>query len=95
TIMAQRVGVLRDRDGLTAAVATLASLAFAAGPEADPALVGLFVAAAALQREESRGSHARTDFPNHSSAGPRRSRLRLADITRLLDVDDRRVAVGN
>lgn len=94
TIMAQRVGVLRDRDGLTAAVDALASLAFAPGPETDPALVGLFVAAAALQREESRGSHARTDFPNHSSAGPRRSRLRLADITRLLDVDDRNVAVG-
>lgn len=94
TVMAQHVGVLRDRDGLTAAVAALASLAFAAGPEADPALVGLFVAAAALQREESRGSHARIDFPNHSSAGPRRSRLRLADVTRLLDVDDRRIAVG-
>src|SRR5215469_4974575 len=94
TIMAQRVGVLRDRDGLTAAVAALAPLAFAAGPEADPALVGLFIAAAALQRQESRGSHARTDFPNHSSAGAQRSRLRLADVTRLVEVDGRRIAVG-
>ena len=93
-IMAQRVGVLRDRDGLAAAVAAIGSLAFAAGPEADPALVGLFVAAAALQRQESRGSHARTDFPNHSSAGPRRSRLRLADVTRLVEFGDQRVAVG-
>ena len=93
-IMAHRVGVLRDRDGLTAAVAALASLAFAAGPEADPALVGLFVAAAALQREESRGSHARTDFPNHSSAGPRRSQLRLADLARLVEFGDERMAVG-
>lgn len=92
-IMARRVGVLRDRDGLAAAVAALASLAFAAGPEADPALIGLFVAAAALQRQESRGSHARTDFPNHSSAGPRRSRLRLADLTCLADFADQRVAI--
>src|SRR5579872_6543442 len=93
TIMAQRVGVLRDRDGLAAAVAALASLAFAAGPEADPALVGLLVAAAALQREESRGSHARTDFPNHSSADPRRSRLCLADVIRLVEFGNQRVAV--
>lgn len=94
TIMAQWVGVLRDHDGLTAAVDALASLAFAAGAEADPALVGLFIAAAALQREESRGSHSRTDFPKHSSAGPRRSRLRIADLTRLVETDGFRVAVG-
>jgi len=94
TIMEQRVGVLRDRDGLTAAVDALASLAFATGPEADAALVGLFVAAAALQREETRGSHARTDFPNHSSEAPRRSRLRLADLMRLIEADGLRVAVG-
>ena len=94
-IMARQVGVLRDRDGLAAAVAALVSLAFAAGPEAEPALVGLFVAAAALQRQESRGSHARTDFPQHSSAGARRSRLRLADVMRLVEVDGRRVAVGD
>lgn len=93
-IMAQQVGVLRDRDGLTAAVATLASLAFAAGPESDPALVGLFVAAAALQRQESRGSHARTDFPKHSATGARRSLLRLADVTRLVEFGDERIAVG-
>ena len=86
--------MLRDRDGLTAAIATLASVAFAAGREADPTLVGLFVAAAALQRQESRGSHARTDFPNHSSAGPRRSRLRLADVMRLVEFGDQRVAIG-
>ncbi|MGH7000185.1 MAG: hypothetical protein ACREEA_01610, partial [Stellaceae bacterium] len=94
TIMARHVGVLRDRDGLTTAIAALAPLAFAAGPQADPALVGLFVAAAALQREESRGSHARTDFPTHSSAGAHRSRLRLADVPRLVEFGHERIAVG-
>ena len=93
-IMAQQVGVLRDRDGLNAALEALAPLAFGIGAEADPALVGLFVAAAALQREETRGSHARTDFPAHSSAGARRSLLRLADVKRMLDVDEKRAAVG-
>ena len=93
-IMAHHVGVLRDRDGLNAALEALAPLAFGIGAEADPALVGLFVAVAALQREESRGSHARTDFPAHSFAGARRSQLRLVDVKSLLDVEDKRVAVG-
>ncbi|HYL33945.1 MAG TPA: L-aspartate oxidase [Stellaceae bacterium] len=93
-IMAQRVGVLRNHDGLDAALEALAPLAFGVGAAADPALVGLFVAAAALQRRESRGSHARTDFRARSSAGARRSLLRLADVKRLLDIEDKRVAVG-
>lgn len=93
-IMAQHVGVLRDRDGLNAALDALTPLAFGTDAEADPALVGLFVAAAALQRQESRGSHSRTDFPAHSSAGTRRSLLRLADLKCMLDVDDKRVAIG-
>lgn len=92
--MAQHVGVLRDRDGLNAALDALTPLAFGTDAEADPALVGLFVAAAALQRQESRGSHSRTDFPAHSSAGTRRSLLRLADLKCMLDVDDKRVAIG-
>ena len=58
----QGAGVLRDREGLCEVIDRLAPLA-AAGPAADPALVALFIARGALQREESRGGHTRTDFP--------------------------------
>ncbi len=91
-IMAENVGVSRDRDGLRTAIGVLAEFAFDAGPAADPALVGLFVAVAALQREESRGSHYRSDFPRPSSASARRSFLRLADLQHAaLAMVDRRV----
>ena len=42
----------------------------------DPAIVGLMIAVAALQREENRGAHFRTDFPQRDSTA-RRSLLRL------------------
>ena len=74
-IMSRYVGVLRTRDGLRTAIETLRSLAFHDHPAADPALVGLMIATAALLREESRGGHWRTDFPH---AAPSDRHLRLA-----------------
>jgi L-aspartate oxidase len=75
-IVSQHLGVLRDRDGLHAAVEALRPLAFDdALPAADPALVGLMMATAALLREESRGGHSRTDFPQPA---PSARHLRLA-----------------
>ncbi|MGE3624541.1 MAG: hypothetical protein AB7H77_11825, partial [Bdellovibrionales bacterium] len=58
-IMSAHAGVLRDEKGLDQAVAELAPLA----GSGDMGLVALMVVTAALRREESRGSHARTDFP--------------------------------
>jgi L-aspartate oxidase len=81
-LMAEQVGVVRERRGLAGAIRKLAPLALGAGPEADPALAGLFIAVAALQREESRGSHYRTDFPDPSPGGTGRSILRLAEVER-------------
>jgi len=57
------LGVVRDRSGLEEAIGDLEALAFTVGAAADPALVALLIATAALQRQESRGGHWRRDFP--------------------------------
>ncbi|KAB2912314.1 MAG: L-aspartate oxidase [Hyphomicrobiaceae bacterium] len=85
-IMSRHVGVLRDGAGLRAAVDALQPLAFATGAVADAAVVGLMIATAALQREESRGGHFRTDFRDRS-ARPCRLSIRLDEgnvVARLL-----------
>ena len=74
-IVARTVGVLRDHGSLTAAVATLLPLAISDGPEADPALVAMLIAVAALRRCESRGGHFRSDYPAHDAAGRKRNML--------------------
>jgi L-aspartate oxidase len=78
-ILEAHVGVLRHSEGLEAALAALRPLAGGDGPSADPALVGLMIAAAALRREESRGAHYRTDFPDRSPAWARRIVLGIGD----------------
>jgi L-aspartate oxidase len=75
-ILSAAAGVMREGKGLARAVAALAPLALGAGPSADPAAVALMIALAALRREESRGAHCRTDFPDKASEA-RRATLRL------------------
>jgi L-aspartate oxidase len=79
--LSRAAGVLRDARGLRDAAASLTPLAAAArdgedGGAGDPALVGLMIVVAALRREESRGAHARTDFPEKAPQA-RRSVIRL------------------
>lgn len=66
--VSEALGVVRERTGLQTAIARLESIAFADGAAADPALVALMIATAALAREESRGGHWRCDFPGTSPA---------------------------
>ncbi|WP_454619378.1 L-aspartate oxidase [Bradyrhizobium cenepequi] len=63
-LVSQGLGVLRDRPSIERAIRNLYPMARANGATADPALVGLMIAVAALGREESRGGHYRTDFPD-------------------------------
>lgn len=76
SILSRALGVLRDGEELRNAIAVLRPLATSDGPVSDPAAIGLMIAIAALLREESRGAHFRTDFPQKAATG-QRSRLRL------------------
>jgi L-aspartate oxidase len=64
TLMETQVGVVRDATGLAGAVAELAPLA----EGCDAALVALMIARGALDRQESRGAHWRSDFPHAAAA---------------------------
>jgi len=77
-ILSRAAGVLRDGEGLRAAAHTLYPLAISQHAASDPAMVGLMIVIAALRRQESRGAHGRTDFPDHAKLA-RRSTLRLDD----------------
>ncbi|GHF03707.1 L-aspartate oxidase [Aliiroseovarius zhejiangensis] len=80
--MTQHVGVVRDRTGLTRALATIAALEADHGDS--PSFLNMcatatLIAAGALLREESRGAHERSDFPETAEGPGERSRMYLAD----------------
>ncbi len=73
--MSRHVGVVRNQAGLTQALATIEEIAVAA---THPGLQNVvttarFVAAAALERRESRGGHERDDYPEPDEAFARRT----------------------
>jgi L-aspartate oxidase len=75
-LLSHALGVARDGGELKRAAAALLALALSHDPVSDPAAVGLMIAIAALQREDSLGAHFRTDFPRRAEVVAR-SRLRL------------------
>jgi L-aspartate oxidase len=87
TIMSADVGVERDRAGLASAEARLDRLGArlaAQGRTANLLIAAQLIARAALLREESRGAHFRSDFPDPDPAQAHRSYLKLSDLTTAL-----------
>jgi L-aspartate oxidase len=78
-IVSRHLGVLRNAGALQGAIATLLPLAESDGPAADPAIVALTIAVFAMLRKESRGAHARTDFPLKLPVAERRF-MTFADV---------------
>lgn len=82
-VMTDHVGVLRDGPGLQRALAAMEEIQWLARPS--EALTNMLTAArliagAALLRQESRGGHFRTDYPDADPAQAQRSRLTLAHL---------------
>ena len=79
-LMTDHVGVLRDAAGLRLALAGIAAIEAGAASDTlrNMTATATLIAAAALLREESRGAHFRTDFPQSNPALAQRSHLTLA-----------------
>ncbi len=84
-LMWERVGIERDGAGLSAAIGQIAAWRktlpgnVGASPLADQLLTAHLIASAALLREESRGTHHRTDFPRSDPAWRRVIVLRRSE----------------
>lgn len=85
-VMSTDVGVIRDAQGLRAALIRIAALE--AQAKGNPSFLNMtatatLIAASALLRQESRGAHCRRDFPASDPAQARRSRLTLHEVMTL------------
>ncbi|MGX9148016.1 L-aspartate oxidase [Mesorhizobium sp. 128a] len=67
-VVSNALGIFRNGKVLREAISTLLPIAVGETTAADPALVALLIAIAAFRREESRGSHCRSDFPGRDAA---------------------------
>lgn len=84
-LLSRHVGVVRDADGLRAALEVLNAAAKSSdqhGPNAfsNRITAAQLITAAALRREESRGAHFRSDFPERSLSWEHRQVLTVHDL---------------
>ena len=78
-ILSRHAGVLRDAAGLVAADAALRERLTPRGRADSPTMLALMMVTAMARRQESRGGHARSDFPGHASGTPQRLTLSWAE----------------
>ena len=90
-LMSQHVGVIRNSDGLTHALAEIARMerecARMPGLR-NMATAALLITAAALRRQESRGGHYRSDFPKADPAQAVRTFITLDEARRVAAASD-------
>lgn len=86
--MTRHAGVERDAAGLQSLVELIDELTIEHGP-ADALIAARFVAAGALLREESRGAHARSDFPGQT-APVTHTELNLERLEQMLPFEARK-----
>ena len=87
-LMSAKVGVIRDRTRLQNALAEIARIERESRhlPQTrNMATAALMVTAAALRREESRGGHFRSDFPETDAKQARRTFITLDEARRIAD----------
>lgn len=65
-LVSSALGIFRHGKVLREAITTLLPITVGETAAADPALAALLIAIAAFRREESRGSHYRSDFPGRN-----------------------------
>lgn len=86
-VLTRYAGVIRSGEGLRAALAQIAALDYPSNSKPLRAMLATatLIVAAALKREESRGAHFRSDFPDTQEAAANRSKLTLSEALALRD----------
>jgi L-aspartate oxidase len=85
-LMSANVGVIRNREALAQALGAIGRLERTVGPASlfvNITTTAKLIAAGALAREESRGGHFRSDFPEPREAWKHRTFMKLEDANRI------------